>query len=159
MYAEAGIGARGYLAEASNHSAVGPSLSMHIGLDIFSWFSVGGRLEASSHEATVPAPPVGEYYQLYAGSAEGRISIAAGPIGLFADGSLGLALISTNVLEKVAILEPGERFTPKFGAGGGLEYQLQNRHYAFGLAGEYTLLPAFDASSAVGARFFLRYTH
>ncbi len=159
FYAEAGIGGRGYLADAGESSAIGPNASLHLGIDLFSWFSVGGQLGASSHEATVPAPPVGEYYQLYSAAGEARLSIPVGPLAVFADGRAGLAMVSTNILEKSAILDPGERFTLMFGGGGGLEYQLQNRHYAFGVAGSYTLLPAYDASSSVSARFFLRYTY
>ena len=44
-------------------------------------------------------------------------------------------------------------------AGGGLEYQVLNRHYAFGVAGDWLLVPDFDALSAIQARVFLRYTY
>src|SRR5687768_18271271 len=57
------------------------------------------------------------------------------PISMFADGSLGLAWMSTNILSQVDLIGPGETWSPMLSAGGGLEYQLQNRHYAFGMAG------------------------
>ena len=155
FYAEAGIGGRGYLADAGESSAIGPNASLHLGIDLFSWFSVGGQLGASSHEATVPAPPVGEYYQLYSAAGEARLSIPVGPLAVFADGRAGLAMVSTNILEKSAILDPASASPSCSAAAAGLEYQLQNRHYAFGVAGSYTLLPAYDASSSVSARFLL----
>jgi hypothetical protein len=159
FYAEAGFGARGFLGEAAEHSAIGPSASVHLGYDLFSWLSLGGRLEMSSHEATVPPPPEGEIYQLYGAAAEARLAVAVGRMALFADGALGMTMISTNVLERVMILEPGEALTPYLSAGGGLEYQLQNRHYALGLAGAWTVMPAFENSQSVAARAYLRYTY
>lgn len=159
FYAEAGIGARGFLGEAAQSSKIGPVASLHIGYDLFSWLSVGARVETSTHEATVPPPPEGEYYQLYSGGGEGRLSLALGPMALFADGALGLTLISTNILSKVMILDPGEELTVFFAAGGGLEYQLQNRHYALGIAGNWYSLPAFDKTQGVSGRAYLRYTY
>ena len=71
----------------------------------------------------------------------------------------GLTLISTNVLAKVMILDPGEEFTLFFAAGGGVEYQLQNRHYALGVAGGWHTLPEFDQTQGVSGRAYLRYTY
>jgi hypothetical protein len=159
LYAEAGIGARGFLGEAAESSKIGPVASLHIGYDLFSWLSVGGRVELSTHEATVPPPPEGEYYQLYSAGGEGRLGFSAGPMAFFADGAVGFTLISTNILSKVMILEPGEELTPFLSIGGGLEYQLQNRHYALGLAGGWHSLPAFDQTQGVSGRAYLRYTY
>ncbi|HUH04048.1 MAG TPA: hypothetical protein VML75_18755 [Kofleriaceae bacterium] len=78
---------------------------------------------------------------------------------MFADGSAGLTMISSNVLERVQILDPGEQFTLSVSAGGGLEYQLVNRHHAFGISGQWTVLPEFDAMSHVTARAYFRYTY
>lgn len=159
FYAEAGIGARGFLGEAAESSKIGPVASLHIGYDLFSWLSVGGLLETSTHEATVPPPPEGEYYQLYSGGGEGRLGFAAGPMAFFVDGAVGVTLISTNILAKVMILDPGEELTIFFAAGGGFEYQLQNRHYALGIAGGWQSLPAFDRTQGVSGRAYLRYTY
>jgi len=158
-YAEAGIGATSFLGEGADHAAIGPSFAIRVGFDVFSWISLGVRVDASSHEATVPPPPEGEYFQLYSGAVEGRLSFSIGRVGVFADGGIGAALISTNVLQKVAVLDPGEELTIIFNAGGGLEYQLQNRHYAFGIASHWTLLPAFDSLQSVTTRAYMRYTY
>src|SRR5690606_38226590 len=147
------------LGEGDDYTAVGPLATLRAGTDVFSWLSVGGRLSLSSHEATVPAPPEGEYVQLYSGAGEARLSLPIGRVGLYADGALGLALISTDVLGKVGITDPGERYTVVFSAGGGLEYQLQNRHYALGVGGTWTSYPAFSALQIATARAYLRYTY
>ena len=158
-YAEASAGATGVIGRSSQYSRPGPAFALRAGLDLFAWLSLGARLELETHEARVPAPPEGEYFQLYAGAADARITVPLGRLALFADGGLGLAMASSNVLARVDVLEPGERFSPVVSAGGGLELQLQNRHYAAGLAGQWSLWPGFDAMQAVGGRLYLRYTY
>ena len=158
-YAEASVGGAAFLGAGGDYSRPGPAFALRGGVDLFSWFSLGARAELESHEADVPPPPEGEYFQIYTAAAEGRISVPAGRFGLFAEGGAGFAMVSTNVLAKVELLDPGERVTPFFSAGGGLEYQLANRHYAFGLAGQWSLYPAFEAIQSIGARLTLRYTY
>jgi hypothetical protein len=138
---------------------MGPAIDIRAGYDVFSWLSVGGYLGASIHEATVPPPPVGEYYQLYHLGADLRLSYLFGRIGVFIDGRAGGSMISSNILEKVAILEPGQRFSLSFAAGAGVEYQLENRHYAFGIGGQWMLMPGFDGTQGVTTRLYLRYTY
>jgi len=159
IYTEAGMGATGFLADMANHGAVGPSMDIRAGYDLFSWFSVGARIGASTHEATVPPPPEGEYFQIYTAAADGRLGFMYKGFGAFVDGGIGMAMISSNVLAKVGVLDPGEKFAFTFYGGGGLEYQMLNRHYAFGIAGQYQLFPDFDATQSFGVRLYMRYTY
>jgi opacity protein-like surface antigen len=158
-YAEGGLGAVTFLPGAADAAEPGPALNVRIGYELFSWLSIGISLAASSHEATVPPPPEGEWFQLYRGGGDARIGGRFDRIAVFVEGGAGLAMISSNVLGKVMITEPGEDFSVAFHAGAGLEYQLENRHYALGLAGDAFLLPQFDALKAIDARFYLRYTY
>ncbi len=159
FFAEGGIGAVSFLPKASTDAAVGPSLDMRIGRDIFSWLSLGGFLAASTHEATVPPPPTGQFFQLYRGGADVRLGGRVGRIAFFLEGGIGAVMISSNVLEKVMITDPGERFSITFQGGAGLEYQLENRHYAFGIAADGFLIPQFDSIKAIDSRFYIRYTY
>ena len=158
-YSEASVGATGFIGTSGEYSHPGPAFGLRAGVDLFSWFSLGALLAMEVHEANVPPPPEGEYFQLYQGGADGRISVPIARVNLFGDGGIGLARISTNVLAKVDVLDPGEQYSPYFAAGGGLEYQLGNRHYASGIAVQWQLLPAFAASQTLGARLYLRYTY
>lgn len=158
-YAEGGLGAVFFLPDASKAAAPGPALNIRVGRDLFSWLSLGGTLAASSHEATVPAPPEGEWFQLYRAGGDVRIGGLAGRIAIFVEGGAGFAMISSNILRKVMITEAGEKFSISFHAGGGLEYQIENRHYAFGVAADAFLLPNFDAMRALDSRVYLRYTY
>jgi hypothetical protein len=159
FFSEAGAGAAFFLQDAGSYSEIGPAIDIRVGYDVFPWLSVGGHLGASIHEATVPPPPVGEYYQLYHAGADVRVGHLFSRIGVFVDGRVGGSMISSNVLEKVAILEPGQRFSLSFAAGAGVEYQLENRHYAFGLAGQWMTMPDFDGTQGVTTRLYLRYTY
>lgn len=158
-YAEGGLGAAAFLPSASEDAAVGPGFGIRAGYDLFSFLSVGVSLGGSSHEATVPAPPEGEWFQIYRAAADARLTARIGRIALFAEGGAGVGMISSNILGKVMITEPGERFSLLIQAGGGFEYQLANRHYAIGLGADALLLPQFDAIKAIDGRAFLRYTY
>lgn len=158
-YAEAGMGATAFLGSAAGYSAVGPVLDLRVGRDLASWFSLGVRLAASTHEATVPPPPEGEYYQLYSAAADMRLGFRTGRMGGFIEGHVGGSMMSSNILAKVAILEPGEQLSLVYGGGAGAEYQMENRHYAFGLAGHWMMMPQFASTQGISARLYLRYTY
>jgi len=159
FFTEAGLGAVTYLGKAANDAAIGPALQIRIGYDLFSWFSVGIFAAASSHEATVPPPPDGEWFQLYRGGADGRLGGRIERIAFFVEGGAGLAMISSNVLQSVMITDPGEKYSITFHGGGGLEYQLENRHYAIGVGVDAFLVPQFATMKAVDSRLYLRYTY
>lgn len=159
VFTEAGLGVTGFLPPHQTDSEIGPTLSLRIGYDIARWLSIGAHLAASSHEATPPPPPEGEWYQLYRAEADGRIGWQFDELGFFVEGGAGLAYISTNVLAKVGVTDPGENVSISFNGGGGLEYQIANRHYAFGLAADWWLMPEFDALTGVEGRVYLRYTY
>ena len=158
-FAEGGLGAVAFLPKASRDADVGPALDIRIGRDLLAWLSVGISLAASSHQATVPPPPEGEWFQLYRGGGDVRLGGRLDRLAGFVEGGAGIAMISSNILGKVMITDPGERFSIAFHAGAGLAYQLENRHYAAGLAADGFLLPQFAAIRAIDARLFLRYTY
>ena len=159
FYTEGGLGAVVFLPPDGDNAAVGPALQVRVGRDLFSWVSLGGYVAVSSHEATVPPPPVGEWFQLYRACGDARIAGSFDRIGLFVEGGAGIAMISSNVLGRVMITDPGERFSIAFQAGAGIEYQLENRHYGVGLAADGFLLPQFAAITAIAGRLYLRYTY
>lgn len=158
-YAEGGAGAVAYLPSASQYAAVGPALELRFGRDLFSWLSVGLEVAASSHEATTPPPPTGEWFQVYRGGADVRLGGLIGRVALFVEGGVGVAIISSNVLQKVGITGVDEYASLAITGGGGLEYQLENRHYAIGLGVDAVVMPQFDGLKAVDSHLYLRYTY
>src|SRR5690348_14149119 len=143
FFAEGGLGMVGFLPSTADDAASGPALTLRIGRDLFSWLSVGGYAAASTHEATVPPPPQGQYFQLYRVGGDARLTLQLARFAPFVEGGLGLSVISSNVLEKVMITKPGSRTSITFHGGAGIEYQLENRHYATGVAADAFVAPQF----------------
>ena len=158
-FAEGGLGATGFLPSAAQDAQVGPSLDLRVGRDLFSWLSVGIYGAVSTHQATVPPPPTGQYFQLYRMGGDVRIGGRFNRIALFVEGDVGAAVISSDVLDQVMITKPGSYVSLCLQAGAGVEYQLENRHYGIGLAGDAALQPEFSSIKAIDGRIYLRYTY
>lgn len=158
-YTEAGLGSAAFLGQAASYARPGLAFDLRAGRDLTSWLSLGAHVAATTHEATVPPPPEGEYVQLYTLAADARLGFSVARFALFAEGGVGIGIISSNVLERVAILDPGERVSLSVRGGAGIEYQLQNRHHAFGLAGDWLTMPGFASLQGISARLYLRYTY
>ncbi len=159
VYAEAGAGATTFVGPKAVYTATGPAFEARVGYDLLSWLSVGVRIAGSSHRATVPPPPSGERFQLYSGGFDLRLGYRYRMVSVFVDGGVGMAMVSTNLLSKVGMLEPGQDNSSCFSAGGGFEYQLLNRHHAFGVGGQWMRIPDFADMSPVTIRAYFRYTH
>jgi hypothetical protein len=159
FFAEAGFGATKFLPPDGANAKLGPTVQIRVGRDLLSWVSLGIAVAASSHEATVPAPPVDEWFQLYRGGGDVRLGGLLGKVALFVEGGAGVSMLSSNILEKVMTVDPGERFSITFHGGAGIEYQLENRHYALGAAVDVVLAPQFDNVKLLDTRIYLRYTY
>ena len=159
FFAEGGVGAVNFLPSVRRDADMGPALNLRVGRDLFSFLSLGVYVAASSHEASLPPPPEAQWFQLYRGGADARLGGRIDRIALFVEGGIGATMISSNVLQKAMVTDPGERFSVTFHAGGGLEYQLENRHYGVGVAADAFLAPQFKNMKAVESRLYLRYTY
>jgi len=157
-YAEAGLGTGFFIGDAGKYIVPGPSFALRSGYDLFSWLSVGGRLSGGIHEGDVPPPPEREYFQLLEAAGEARLTLRIRRVALFATGSLGLGYITTNLLDRVGVTTRDDYLSTAFGAGGGIDYHTRNRHFSFGLTGDYTVFPSFDSAQAITLRLYLRYT-
>jgi hypothetical protein len=159
FYAEGGLGAVVFLPHASDYADAGPAFDLRIGRDLFSWLSLGVYMAASMHEANVPPPPTDQYFQLYRGGADVRLQGRLSRIAGFLEGGAGGSLISNNILQQVMITKPNKLYSLTLSAGAGLEYQLENRHYAFGIAVDGFLEAQFASMKGLDSRFYLRYTY
>ena len=158
VFSEAGLGATIFVGPTAEHADPGPAFSGRLGWAFAPWISLGARVAASVHEATVPPPPRGELFQLYQLGLDARAQLRLGRVGLFAEAGGGVAIVSTNVLDAVGITSPTRHLSPYLAAGAGVELRTGNPRFAFGLAGDFNLYPDFDATQAVGARLYLRYS-
>ncbi len=158
FFSEADLGAVVFLGDAGSHADPGPALGARLGIGFTSWFFLGARVAGSTHEAVVPTPAVGQFFQLYETGLDLRFAGRVGKIGFFVEGGGGWSFFSTNILDSVAITQPYRHDGPYLGAGGGLEYRTENPRYAFGLAGDVAVYPEFSSLQTLSVRVYLRYT-
>lgn len=158
IFSEAGLGAQLFLGDGANYAAPGPAFGVRVGYAPTEWLAVGVYVGGSMHAATPPPPPDREFFQMYQMGGDVRWTAPLGRIGLFAEGTGGIAFINTNVLDKVGITQPYRHSGPFLMAGGGIEYHTDNPRFAFGLAGDYGYYPLFSSLISVGIRFSVRYT-
>jgi hypothetical protein len=158
LYAEADLGTTMFIGTAADHAALGPAFGGKLGIGIFSWLSLGGQVSGSAHEATVPTPSVGQYFQLYRAAGELRLRGTIWKLGFYAEGSAGWAWISTNILDTTGITLPAKHNSLSYGAGGGIEYLTENPRYAIGLGGAWATCNELPDVQTVSVRLYLRYT-
>jgi hypothetical protein len=158
FYAEADLGARIFLGPGAEHADPGPGFGARMGVGVLSWLSIGAQASGSTHQAVVPGPTVGQYFQLYHTGADVRVRVRAGKVGFFAEGGGGWSWVSTNVLDIVDLTKPTHHDGAYLTAGGGLEYATENPRYAFGVAGDWFTYPEFGVMQTVSIHFYLRYT-
>lgn len=158
FYSEADFGATLFLGDAADAAAPGPQLGARVGYGPWSWIHFGALASASVHEATVPPPPEGEYFQLYHLGGDLRLKLNVWRLGFFAEGSGGIAIVSTNILDRVDLTKPTRHYGPYIQAGGGWEYHTANPRFALGMAADYAIYPDFGAMQSLQVRVYLRYT-
>jgi hypothetical protein len=158
LYSEADVGARIFLGSAADDAAPGPAIGARLGYQPARWVGLGVLASASIHEATVPPPPEGEYFQLYHVGMDLRFRLRLGRVGLFAEASGGVAAISTNVLDAVEITRPTRHLSPYVLGGAGLEYHTRNPRFGLGVAADLAVHTDFAMTKTLGVRVYLRYT-
>jgi hypothetical protein len=158
FYSEANFGATLFLGKAADSANPGPQVGARLGYGPWSWIHFGIMGSASTHEATVPPPPQGEYFQLYHLGGDLRLKLKVWRLGFFAEGSGGIAIVSTNILDRVELTSPTRHHGPYIQAGGGWDYHTANPRFALGMAGDYTIYPDFGAMQSLQVRVYLRYT-
>jgi hypothetical protein len=158
FFTEADVGAKVWTGNMADVAAPGLELGVRLGWGPTSWLHLGILADGSTHEATLPAPPMGQRFQLYLLGADIRLGVRVRRTGLFIEQTAGVAFLSTNVLDTVAITEPYRHVGPFLQAGAGVEYHIANPRYAFGAAVDYGFFPGFDDVTALSMRVYLRYT-
>jgi hypothetical protein len=162
---ESGIGALGHLGPLKNISPVSPWFHLKIGFEPFPWLLAFGETDLvfSSTEYAHP-PPEPRTYRLYGGGGGLRVTIRVGErLGVYGEGSAGLARVSEDVLEVYGYRSAAD-FHPYFGGRLGLEWYPVNPHlaigvfgglrsYASGLARERSTESALCWLSGVGLRY------
>ncbi len=163
LYTEGELGSVVFFGAAGG-GKVGPGVAIgtRIGYDITRFFAVQLHALGSTHQTSFPGMPQdAQLLQLYQGMAEAKLTIRFGQTSVFAEGGLGAARLSSNLLATIPYQDGYlTRWRTGFTAGGGagVDYHSLSRHFSVGLRGGYFWLRDISGSRDLIATTYLRYT-
>jgi hypothetical protein len=143
---------------------VGPGFAIgtRVGYDLTRFFAVQAHGIGSTHQTSFPGMPQNDQLlQLYQATVEGKLTYRFGQLSIFAEGGIGLARLSSNLLATVPY---GDGYLTRWrtgltaGGGAGIDYHSLSRHFSFGLRGSYFWLRDISGSRDLIATLYLRYT-
>jgi opacity protein-like surface antigen len=162
LYTEGEVGAVAFFGPAGDNVGPGFAIGTRIGYDLFRWLAVQAHGLGSTHVTKSDGRPLGgQLLQTYQGTIEGKLTVRFGQLSLFGEGGVGVARLSTNILNQVMLASgPLAHYRTGLtaGGGGGIDYHSLSRHFSIGLRGEYFWLRDISGSRDLIVTTYLRYT-
>jgi hypothetical protein len=156
LYTEGEIGGVAFFGPVGDVVSPGFAVGGRVGYDVTRWAAVQVHALGTTHETKGDGPWAGQLLQSYQGTAEGRLTFRFVQTSLFAEGGIGVARWSTNILNTLGLAR--YRTGLNVGGGGGIDYHSLSRHFSVGLrAGFYTLRDV-ESSQDLILTTYLRYT-
>jgi len=141
---------------------VGVAIGTRVGYDVTRFFAVQLHGIGSTHQTSFPGMPQDDQLlQLYQAMVEGKLTYRRGQLSFFAEGGVGLARLSSNLLATVPY---GGGYLTRWrtgltaGGGAGIDYHSLSRHFSFGLHAGYFWLRDISGSRDLITTLYLRYT-
>jgi len=156
FFTEGEFGVLWFSGRASDEIAPGFAVGARAGYDIFRFFAVQLHLIGSTHQSQGDTPIAGQLLQVYQGTAEAKVTLRLVQWSFFAEGGLGAARMSSNLLYARGLARYRTGFT--FGGGGGIDYHFLSRHFSIGLRGGFYVLSDVTGSRDASSTMYLRYT-
>jgi len=156
LYTEGEFGGLWFNGPAGADIGVGFAVGARVGYDIFRFFAIQAHVVGSTHQTQGDTPVAGQLLQMYQATVEGKLTLRLVQWSFFAEGGLGLARMSSNLLSALGIARYRTGFTA--GGGGGVDYHFLSRHFSVGLRGGYYLLRDVSNSRDGMVTTYLRYT-
>lgn len=158
LYTEGEVGAVTFFGRVGDVVGPGFAIGTRLGYDVTRWFALQVHALGSTHETKGDGPWAGQLMQTYQGKAEAKLTLRFGQTALFAEGGLGAARWSTNLLNTVLGDDVKFRTGLTFGGGLGFDYHSLSRHFSVGLRSGYFLLKHAANSQDLIVTTYLRYT-
>jgi hypothetical protein len=162
LYTEGEVGAVAFFGPAGDNVGPGFAIGTRVGYDLFRWLAVQVHGLGSTHVTKGNGGPLGgQLLQTYQGTVEGKLTIRFGQVSIFGEGGVGVARLSSNILNQIMLANgPLERYRTGLtaGGGGGVDYHSLSRHFSIGLRGEYFWLRDISGSQDLIVTTYLRYT-
>jgi Outer membrane protein beta-barrel domain len=157
LYTEGEVGAVSFFGPAHDAIGTGFAIGTRVGYDVTRWLAFQAHGLGSTHLTKDDGRPLGDQLlQTYQGTLEGKLTWRFGQLSIFGEGGLGVARLSTNLLNELMLARYRTGFTA--GGGGGLDYHSLSRHFSIGLRGEYYWLRDVSGSEDLIVTTYLRYT-
>jgi hypothetical protein len=168
LYTEGEAGAVILFGKAGDVVAPGFAIGARLGYDVFRWLAVQAHTLGSTHETKGDGPWAGQVIQTYQGTVEAKATLRFGQTAVFAEGGLGAARWSTNLLNTLdrsgtmpcTDMNCLATYRTGFTAGGGLggDYHSLSRHFSVGARAGFFWLKHVQSSEDLIATAYLRYT-
>jgi hypothetical protein len=159
LYGEAEVGALLFVGDAGPQIGPGAAVGARLGYDLLRWVAVQVHAFGSTHTTKfTDAPQGGQLLQLYQGTAELKLGVRFGQLGVAATAGMGLARLSTNLLGTTGLTAPDVRNTTVMLGGLALDYHTLSRHFSFGLGGTFAKYQKLQTTGAVAITAYARYT-
>jgi hypothetical protein len=168
LYTEGEAGAVILFGRVGEVVSPGFAIGARVGYDVFRWLAVQAHTLGSTHETKGDGPWAGQLMQTYQGTVEAKATLRFGQFAAFAEGGLGAARWSTNLLNtldtsgKMFCIEPNclAKYRTGFTAGGSLggDYHSLSRHFSVGVRAGMFWLKHVTSSEDLIATAYLRYT-
>jgi len=157
LYTEGEFGGLWFNGPAGSAVGAGFAVGARVGYDIFNFFAVQAHVVGSTHQTQGDSAIAGQLLQMYQGTVEGKLTLRLVQWSFFAEGGLGVARLSSNLLYALRI---EQRYRTGFtaGGGGGVDYHFLSRHFSVGLRGGYYVLTDVSNSRDGLVTIYLRYT-
>lgn len=141
LFAEAQLGAIGFLGDLGDVSNPGPRLSVAFGYEFTVWLSVLVELDASFHDTKQRPPPSQTMYEMLGATAGLRLTAPLGPrAALWLDGLAGIVWTGGDVLRGLGFLEATSA-SLAYGGELGFDWHLFARHHSIGLLAGSRVFP------------------
>ena len=98
FFTEGEFGVLWFTGRASDEVAPGFAVGARIGYDLFRFFAIQSHLLGSTHQTKGDTPTAGQLLQTYQGTVEGKLTLRLVQWSFFAEGGLGAARMSSNLL-------------------------------------------------------------
>lgn len=162
FFVEGWVGGRWFLGGVGRLSHPGLYANVGFGLEIFRWLSVKVSAEGSIHETNAPAPPTPGVFELLGALAELRLTLPfTARFALWGGAEAGVMTATGDILQAYG-LSSSDEIGFVYGASGGLDWHMVNRHHSIGVMGGARLYPTlngFDGEIALGVHIaaYIRY--
>jgi hypothetical protein len=156
FFTEGEVGAVAFMGPAGEAVGPGFAIGTRFGYDIFRFFALQVHGLGSTHITKGDGPLSGQLLQTYQATVEGKLTIRFGQLSLFGEGGVGVARLSSNLLNQLDLARYRTGLTA--GGGGGLDYHSLSRHFSIGLRGELYWLRDISNSRDLIVTTYLRYT-